>query len=153
MRVAGHFRYKQPPEWVYSVFTDPQAIRMATPGMRSLEFIDQDLYRAVLAIGIGGFEITWRGTLAVTDRDPGRGYRLQLEVQSHNGWGRADGRLRFLPDQDRGTRVEYDAEIELGGGQKLMPSIARGMVDFYLRGMAEALEEGERHAVAEIKTE
>lgn len=139
MRVAGSFTYNAPPSVMYALFTDRDALLSATPGLVSLDELEPDHYAAVLKVGIGGFALVYHGTLVVTDREPGRAYRLLVDAQTHNGYGRGEAALRFLPLEAERCRVEYEADVELGGAQKLLPSLARGLVDFFLRGMAEVL--------------
>lgn len=143
MRVAGHFNYEQKPETVYQTFTDREALLYSTPGLRSLEEVASDQYEAVLKIGVGGFELVYQGRLTLADRIPNEQYRFLVDAVTQNGYGRADAVFRFLPGQNGGTRVEYDADVELGGGQKLLPSLARGLVDFFMRGMAHWMLEAE----------
>lgn len=143
VRVAGHFAYPQKPEVVYRTFTDRDALLYATPGLRSLEETAPDEYQATLKIGVGGFELVYQGRLTLTDRVPNEQYRFLVDATTHNGYGRGEAVFRFLPGQAGGTRVEYDADVELGGGQKLLPSLARGLVDFFMRGMAHWMQEVE----------
>jgi len=147
MKVSGHFTFDAPAWTVYDTFTDEAALLEATPGLEHLEATGPDTYRARLKVGVGGFALVYQGTLVVTDRQPGEGYRLLVEAATHNGFGRAEVQFRFLPESGGRTRAEYDADIALGGAQKLLPSLARGMMDFFLHGMAEAL--AERCAAAE----
>lgn len=141
MRVTGHFRYDQPPETVYHTFTHREALLYATPGLQSLEETATDQHIAVLRAGIGGFYIVWNGELTVTDRVHGESYRLLIDAKSHNGYGRGEAVFRFLPAEGGGTRLEYEADLEMGGAQKLLPSLARGLVDFFLYGMKHWLKE------------
>lgn len=140
MQVSGGFTYDASPAVVYRLFTDKEALLFATPGLVSLDELETDRHEAVLKVGIGGFALLYRGTLMVTDREPDRAYRLLVDAQTHNGYGRGEARFRFLPlDEGRRCRVEYEADVELGGAQKLLPALARGLVDFFLYGMKEAL--------------
>lgn len=140
MQVAGSFRYDAPPAVMYSLFTDPEALLQATPGLESLTETAPDCYTATLKVGIGGFALHYSGTLVVTDRVPDQGYWLKIDARTHNGYGRGEARFRFLP-AGGGTEVSYTADVELGGAQRLLPSLARGLVDFFLRGMAEVVTE------------
>ena len=139
MQVSGRFCYDAPPAVMYRLFTDTGALLFATPGLVSLKELESDRHEAVLKVGIGGFALVYRGTLTVTDREPDRAYRLLVDAQTHNGYGQGEARFRFLPLEGGRCQVEYEADVELGGAQKLLPSLARGLVDFFLYGMKEAL--------------
>jgi uncharacterized protein len=144
MKISGHHVYPASPETVYSVFTDQAALLQATPGLEHLEATDPDHFKARLKVGLGGFALVYEGTLVITERQPGSGYRLQVDGVAANGSGHADVRFRFLPLEGMRTRAEYDAEIELSGEQPLLPSLARGLMEFFLHGMAEALAKRQR---------
>lgn len=141
MRVAGHFNFPDPPATVFQAFLNKEALIAATPGLQSLEEVAPDQYTAVLRTGIGGFYLLYYGTLVVSERVPDQGYRLQVEAKTHNGHATVDMRIQFQARPHGGTRVDYDADLELGGAQKLLPSLARGMVDFFMHGMLEWMKE------------
>lgn len=141
MYVSAKHRIAAPPETVYTLFTDREALLQATPGLEKLEELEPDHHLATVKVGIGGFALVWQGTLTVTDRRPGEGYRLHIHVKTHNGYARGDADFRFLPSPDGGTEVQCEADVEMGGAQKLLPSLARGLVDFFLRGMNEVITE------------
>lgn len=140
MRVAGTFLYDAPPETMYALFTDRDALLNATPGLQSLKETEPDRWEAVIKVGIGGFALVYHGKMTVTERRPGEGYRIHIEAQTHNGTVSANTLLRFEPQGGDGTRVAYEADVEFRGGQKLLPAIARGLVDFFMYGMKEHLE-------------
>jgi len=139
MRVSGHFDYAADPLEVYSIFTDPEALLMAAPGLTSLTEVAPDRWEAVVKVGIGGFALVYTGTLAVTNRVPGEAYHLLIDVVSHNGYAKGEADFRFLPLPGGRTRTEYEGEVELGGAQKLLPAVAKYIVEFFMRGMAETL--------------
>ncbi len=140
MRVVGTFKYDAPPETLYALFTNPDALRNATPGLQSLDEVEPDRWEAVAKVGIGGFALHYRGFMVVTDRQPGEGYRIALDFATHNGSVQAEVRLRFSPLDAGQTRLEYESNVEFNGAQKISYAIARGLVDFFLHGMKEYLE-------------
>lgn len=141
MRFSGRFNFDQSPESVYHVFTDRDALLYATPGLQTLEETAPDQYQVTLRAGCGGFYLYWTGTLAVTDRIHGQQYRLLIDAKTQSGYGRGEATFRFLPREGGGTQLEYEADVEMGGAQKLLPSLARGLVDYFLHGMKHWLKE------------
>lgn len=139
MRVCGTFHYDASPEIVYKTFTHPDALVNATIGLESLEEVEPDRWKARLKVGIGGFSLVYHGSVAVIDRRPAQGYTIVVQAETHNGSAEAEARLTFTPD-DEGTRVNYEAEINFHGAQKLLPSLARGLADYFMHGMKEYME-------------
>lgn len=138
MRVAGQFRFAAPPEVVYKLFSDKEALLSATVGLHSLEEVEPDRWKATLKIGFGGLAVVYHGVIAISDRVPNERFHLHIAAEAQNSSGEAHADLRFLPDGE-GTVVAYEADIELRGAQKLLPSLARGLVDYFMHGMREYL--------------
>lgn len=126
MRVAGTFAYEAPPEMMYEVFTRPDALRNATPGLQSLREAGPDRWEAEIKVGLGGFGLIYAGTVTVTDRRPGEGYRILMEAQTQNGATGVEAAacLRFEPREGGGTLVAYEADVTFHGGQPLQPAAA-----------------------------
>jgi len=139
MRVNGTFRYDAPPEIVYRTFTHPDALVNATIGLQSLQEVEPDRWEAVIKVGIGGFSLIYHGTVAVINRRPGEGFSIVIAAETHNGSADAEAELTFAPDEG-GTRVTYAADINFHGAQKLLPSLARGLADYFMHGMKEYME-------------
>ncbi|BAD40778.1 MAG: hypothetical protein A6D92_00415 [Symbiobacterium thermophilum] len=146
MRVAGQFRFDAPPEIMYRLFSNKDALLNATIGLQSLEEVEPDRWNATLKVGIGGFALVYHGILEVTDRVPNESFHLHIAAETHNGSAEAEADLRFLPDGD-GTLVTYEADIEFLGAQKLLPSLAKGLVDYFMHGMREYLEKARARAL------
>ncbi|HYF77766.1 MAG TPA: SRPBCC domain-containing protein [Symbiobacteriaceae bacterium] len=141
MRVAGHFNYPHLPDTVYRTFIDRDALLYSVPGLQTLTETAPDRYEASLRVGVGGFYLYYSGTLTLAERVENQQYRFLVDATTHNGYGKADAVFRFLPAPQGGTHVEYEADVELGGAQKLLPSLARGLVDFFLHGMDHWMKE------------
>lgn len=140
MRVTGRFLYDATPDSMYDLFTHPDALRSAVPGLQSLREAGPDRWEAEIKVGIGGFALLYHGTVAVRDRIPGAGYRILIEAQTHNGSVEAEAHLRFAPGEGGGAVVSYEADVAFLGAQKLLPAIARGLADYFMHGMKEYLE-------------
>lgn len=135
MRISGSFGFDAPPDMVYRLFTDPDALMNATVGLRALRPLGPDMWEAEMQVRLGGFALAYRGTIAVTDRTPD-GYRLRIAAETDGGAIDADVALWFRPFGS-GTRVEYAAEFAIRGAQRLQPALARALVDFFMHGMKE----------------
>jgi uncharacterized protein len=150
MHVAGHFDYAFDPHTVYEAFTNREALLFSTPGLRTLDEVEPGCYSAVVKVGVGGFSLVWEGALTVTNRVPDQGYRLLIDVKTRNGYARGEAAFQFTPREGGGTRLLYEGDVELGGAQKLLPSLARGLADFFLRGMEQWLTDPAVH-VAQVE--
>lgn len=145
MRVVGTFAYDAPPETMYEVFTNPNALLNATPGLQSLEEAGPDRWEAEIKVGLGGFAVLYHGTVVVTDRRPGEGYRILIDAQTQNGTAAVEAQLRFAPREGGGTTVAYEADVAFHGAQNLIPAMARALVDFFMHGIQEYLQKSRRH--------
>lgn len=139
MRFSGSFDYDAPPAVMYRIFTDREALIEATPGHVTLNEIAPDRYEAELKLGWPPLTLVYRGTLEVTERVPDSSFHFLVEATSSNNFGRGEALFRFLPLPDNRCRVEYDADIQLGGVREVLPTLARQLADYFMRGMAEVL--------------
>lgn len=139
MRVAGSFDYDAPPSVMYRIFTDPDALSEATPGHVTLKEIAPDRYEAELVLGWPPLTLVYRGTLEVKDRVPDQSFYFLVEATTTNNFGRGEAYFRFLPLPGSRCRVEYDADVQLGGVREVLPTLARQLADYFMRGMAQVL--------------
>lgn len=148
MHVTGNFKYDVSPTVVYRTFTDQDALSHAVPQLQELDEVEPDHYRTVVQTNFFGIKNTYQGFLTVTDREPDRAYRLLIDLQGMRTYARGNVLFRFLPlDGGRRCQVTYDADVELGGVQ-MLPTLARTLGEFFLRGMAEVIAERTRYPTA-----
>jgi uncharacterized protein len=145
MKIEGTNDMPATPERVWFALLDPETLATAMPGTEKLEAIGPGEYRAVMKVGVGPVKGTFDGKVRITDQDPPRRYHMAIEAGGGPGFVRGEATMQLEPTEG-GTRVHYDADVQVGGliasvGQRLIGGVARMMLDQFFSKMHEALAE------------
>ncbi|CAI8037362.1 hypothetical protein GBAR_LOCUS20885 [Geodia barretti] len=125
---------------------DPLALAACVPGCQSLEPTGENEYQAVVNVGVGPVRGNFTAKVAITDMNPFESYRLSLSGNSNIGFGTGDS-LVTLEEQDGKTTVKVDSRAQAGGtvarvGQRMMESVARGLLDRFFSCLQETVNRG-----------
>ena len=129
MKVSGSHRLDLPRQAVWDALQDPGVLARSLPGCESLEVTGPDAYAATLTAGVASIKGTYRGKVAMTDKDEPASYKLVAEGAGAPGTVRADAVVRL--DEDGGaTVISYDADAVIGGmiggvGQRMIQGVAK----------------------------
>lgn len=128
MRISGEHRLPVPRDRVWDALLDPAVLARTLPGCRALEVTGEDAYAATVTAGVGSVRGTYRGRVALTDKQAPTTYRLRAEGAGGPGTIRADATV-VLDEHAEGTTIRYDADAEVGGvlggvGQRMLAGVA-----------------------------
>lgn len=118
-----------PPEKVFDVLLDPQALAQVIPGCRELELISENTYRANVTISIGMISAHYEATLSLSEIDRPNSLRLSGTGVSSLGGAKGEGYIT-LEKSDLGTLMKYEYEVEVQGkvaaiGGRMLEGAAR----------------------------
>ena len=142
MKIVGHYNIQATRAKVWEALLDPHVLVKAMPGCERLEGIGPDEYRATIKIGIGAVKGTFEGKVKLSDTEPPSRYTMAVEGSGAPGFVRGTAAVE-LSDVEGGTRVSYDADIQVGGlvasvGQRLLGGVSKMMLDqFFTKISAE----------------
>ncbi len=114
LRMSGTVQLAAPPERVYAVLMDPDALASVIPGCHALEQVDEHTYRAEVTIGIGVVKARYQAQVTLSDLDPPHGLSLGGKGMSALGTAQGSGTVRLEP-MAGGTRLAYDYDIAVSG--------------------------------------
>ena len=128
---------------MWSAFLDPAVISTAIPGCEKLEAIGPDEYKAVMKVGVGPVKGTFEGKVRLLDQEPPHRYRMAVEGSGGPGFVRGEAVIE-LAEAEGGTRVSYNADVQVGGliasvGQRMLGGVSRMMLDQFFGKMTEIL--------------
>ena len=133
MDISGTYTFNAPPERVWDLLMDPNAIAACIPGCDKFEPEGEDRYRATITVGVAAITGTYNGNVAITDKVPQQSYRLTVEGQGKPGFvkGSVDVKLRGEGAQ---TIVDVAGTMQTGGmiarlGQRLIGGVSKMMQD------------------------
>lgn len=129
LRASGTVDIAAPPEQVFAVLLDPQALARVIPGCHALVPEGMHRYRADVTVGVGLVKARYEARIELSDIDAPRGLTLAGEGQSALGSAAGRGRVR-LQAVPTGTRLHYDYSAQVGGkvaavGSRMLEGAAR----------------------------
>lgn len=129
---------------VWQALNDPEVLRRCIPGCQSLEQLAENEFATKVRASVGPISATFNAMVTLTDMEPGRGYTIVGEGKG-GAAGFARGQARVdLEDEERGTRLRYKADVNVGGklaqvGSRLIQATARKLSEQFFGSFVEAL--------------
>lgn len=115
MLIDGSFEVTAPPARVLAHLFDARLMASCLPGCESLEMIDADRYRAVIAVALAGVKARFDLVVRITGRDADG---VRAETRGEEGGNAstlsATSEVR-LASVAAGTRVEYTSDVAVTG--------------------------------------
>ena len=144
MQLAGEYRFPKPPQDVWDALMNPDVLAGCIPGCRSIEADGPDRYRATATVRVGPVSGNYTATVALSDLDPPNSYTMTIEGSGNLGFATGTSSVALTPTSDGGTLVRVDADSQVGGavarvGQRMMGSVAKGMLDRFFGCLAESV--------------
>ena len=132
MQIKGNYEFPAPPERVWDLLMDTQAIASCLPGCRELRDLGEDRYQAELVIALAAITGNYGATIGIEDKVSPQSYRLVVQGSGRSGFIKGQAVVTLEPVA-AGTAVLVDAQAEVGGliarmGQRLIDGAARTMM-------------------------
>ena len=145
MKIEGSHDIPAPQEKVWDAFLGPATLAKAIPGCEGLEEIGPGEYKAVMKVGVAAIKGTFEGRVRLMDLDPPTRYRMAVEGKGGPGFVRGEAAMSLAPIET-GTKVSYDADVQVGGliasvGQRMLGGVSKMMLDQFFNRMTELLAE------------
>src|SRR5438034_312264 len=133
MKIEGSNDIPAPRARVWEAFQDPAILATAIPGCEKLEEAGAGEYKATLKVGVGPVKGTFEGKVRLYDLEPPNRYRMSVDGSGGPGFVRGDASME-LSDAEGGTKVTYNADVQVGGliasvGQRMLGGVSRMMLD------------------------
>jgi uncharacterized protein len=143
MKIEGSSDIPAPREKVWAAFLDPDILAQALPGCEKLEAIGPNEYKATMKVGVAAIKGTFEGKVKLSDLEPPNRYRMAVEGSGGPGFVRGDAGMQ-LSDVEGGTKVSYDADVQVGGliasvGQRMLGGVTKMMLDQFFTRMTDLL--------------
>ena len=143
MKIEGAADIPAPRDKVWAAFLDPEILAQALPGCEKLEAIGPNEYKATMKVGVAAIKGTFEGKVKLSDLEPPNRYRMAVEGSGGPGFVRGAAGMQ-LSDVDGGTKVTYDADVQVGGliasvGQRMLGGVTKMMLDQFFTRMTELL--------------
>jgi len=145
MKVEGEHTVAAPRERVWTLLNDPGVLQRATPGVKELQPIGEDTYRAVIELAIGPVRGTFEGKITITEKVPPERVTMIVEGSGRPGTLKARGDLQLVA-QNGSTLVRYTGDAQVTGvlmsvGHRLFGGVAKEMAGKFFSALAREIEQ------------
>jgi carbon monoxide dehydrogenase subunit G len=139
MEITETYRMAAPPERVWALLMDPEAIRESIPGCQALVPLGEDRYKATLSVALAAITGTYEGTVVLSDKVPPSSYRMTIEGQGRPGFVKGNASVELRPD-GTDTLVDVRGQVQTGGliarlGQRLIVNVSKMMQDRFFANL------------------
>lgn len=133
MKVEGAYTFPGQPQQVWDLLLDPESLRTCIPGVESLTETSPDHWDAVMKVGVAAIRGTYKGKVAIVDKEAPSSYTLQVEGSGGPGFVKGEAKVMLEAAGD-GTQVVVDGEGQVGGmlagvGQRMLPGVAKMLMN------------------------
>ncbi len=133
MKVEGTYTFPGSPPQVWDLLLDPDSLRQCIPGVETLTETSPDHFDAVMKVGVAAIRGTYKGKVAIIDREAPTAYTLQVEGSGGPGFVKGTAKITLEASGD-GTSVKVDGDGQVGGmlagvGQRMLPGVAKMLMN------------------------
>jgi len=142
MHLKGKHKLNAPPERVWSILMDSDALARITPGLTRLEEIETDKYKAIADVKIGPVKGAFSGQLDVAEKQEPESFVLHVKQDSKIGNVSADVNIGLTPGEDGQTELSFDGKARLSGllartGQRVLTGVANTLTKQFFKALEE----------------
>ena len=133
MKIEGASDIPAPRERVWKAFLDPVTLARAIPGCEGLEEIGPGEYKAKMKVGVAAIKGTYKGKVAIVDKQAPQQYTLQVEGSGGPGFVKGTAKITLEPSGET-TSVKVEGDGQVGGmlagvGQRMLPGVAKMLMN------------------------
>lgn len=126
LNFEGNYEINAPRERVWDFVIDPNKIGKCMPDLKSLEVGSDNRFTAVARVGVGFMKGDFKFQLAIVEQIPPSHARLKGSGTGVGSSVNLDTLIDLL-DAEKGTKLSYKADVQIGGtlasvGQRVIGS-------------------------------
>ena len=140
MKIEGSYTLNAPRERVWQVLLDAKTMRQCMPGCESMNEIAPDRYETVMKVGVASVKGTYKGKVAIKDKQAPSHYVLSGEGSGGPGFMQGDVAID-LEENNGQTVLKYSTDPKIGGliasvGQRMLNGVAKMMAEQFFKKVA-----------------
>jgi carbon monoxide dehydrogenase subunit G len=135
MKVEGAYTFPGQPQQVWELLLNPDSLRDCIPGAESLTETSPDHWDAVMKVGVAAIRGTYKGKVAIVDKQEPNTYTMQVEGSGGPGFVKGSAKVTLEAiDGGGGTNVKVEGDGQVGGmlagvGQRMLPGVAKMLMN------------------------
>src|SRR5262245_15854626 len=110
MDITGTYTFAAPPQRVWTLLMDPEAIASCIPGWWPFDPAAPDRHKAGIPIAMAAITGNYEGTVAISDKVEPSSYKLTVSGQGRPGFVKGDATISLRSD-DAGTIVDVKGTV------------------------------------------
>jgi carbon monoxide dehydrogenase subunit G len=137
VKIEGSHTFNAPRAKLWDVLLDPKILSQCLPGCEGLNETGPEQYEATMKVGIAAVKGSYKGKVAIKDKQPPSHYVLSGEGSGGPGFIHGDMAID-LEEGDGKTVLKYSADAKVGGliasiGQRMLGGVGKMMVDQFFK--------------------
>ncbi len=146
MKITGEHRIHAPAEKVWEKILDPRVLERITPGIKSLEELGPDHYKAISEVKMGPVKGRFEGDFSILDKVEGKSCKVSLDQKSKIGNALAEISMELKPVSEDETLLTYTGDARISGmlarmGQRLIGSVVKTFSKQFFEALEKEVEE------------
>lgn len=139
LKIEGSYTFNAPKDRVWQVLLDPKVMAQCMPGCEALNEVGPDQYEATMKVGVAAVKGTYKGKVAIKDKQPPSHYVLSGSGSGGPGFMQGDVAID-LEESNGKTILKYSTDAQVGGliasiGQRMLGGVAKMMVEQFFKKM------------------
>ncbi len=144
MKVEGSYTFDAPPQRVWDLLLNQQALQHCIPGVTELRQTGDNRYEATLTVGIAAVKGTYKGSVAIQDQTPPTSYTMVVEGSGGPGFVKGTARITLSPQGENQTTVTVEGDGQIGGpvagvAQRMLGGVAKMLMNQFFDCMRQQL--------------
>lgn len=137
LKIEGSYHFNAPRQRVWDLLLDPKIMAQCMPGCETMNEVAPDRYETVMKVGVASVKGTYKGKVAIKDKQAPTHYVLSGEGSGGPGFMQGDVVID-LEESNGQTLLKYSTEPKIGGliasvGQRMLNGVAKMMADQFFK--------------------
>jgi uncharacterized protein len=137
LKIEGSYTFNAPREKVWKVLLDPRIMAQCIPGCETMTPTGPDQYEAIMKVGVASVKGTYKGKVAIKEKQEPCHYILSGEGSGGPGFMQGDVSID-LEENNGQTVLKYSTDAKVGGliasiGQRMLNGVAKMMLDQFFK--------------------
>lgn len=137
LKIEGSYTFNAARDRVWQVLLDPNIMARCMPGCESMIEVAPDRYETVMKVGVASVKGTYKGKVAIKDKQIPSHYVLSGEGSGGPGFMQGDVTIDLEENQGQ-TVLRYSTEPKIGGliasvGQRMLNGVAKMMAEQFFK--------------------
>ena len=132
MDLKGKHTFKVSREQLWIYLMDPEVLAKITPGVSKLKVTGENTFNTISDIKIGPVKGSFKGKLAVVDKEEPASFVIKMEQLSKIGNAHAEIQMNLAEAEDGHSALSFDGKARLSGmiartGQRVLTGVANAV--------------------------